>query len=55
LEELDSAWIHKPFDAPENALSEGGVDLGKTYPKPIVDHRKARERALAAYKSLKND
>ncbi|AOF93535.1 deoxyribodipyrimidine photo-lyase [Sinorhizobium sp. RAC02] len=54
LENLDSAWIHKPFDAPENALSEGGVELGKTYPKPIVDHRKARERALAAYKSLKN-
>lgn len=55
LETLDSAWIHKPFDAPEPVLKEAGLDLGKTYPKPIVDHRKARERALSAYKSLKND
>ena len=29
--------------------------LGKTYPKPVVNHGEARERALAAYKSLKND
>jgi deoxyribodipyrimidine photo-lyase len=25
------------------------VALGKTYPEPIVDHKKGRERALAAY------
>jgi deoxyribodipyrimidine photo-lyase len=55
LETLDSAWIHKPFDAPECTLKKAGVELGKTYPKPIVDHGKARERALAAYKSLKGD
>ncbi len=55
LETLDSAWIHKPFDAPESAMKKAGIELGKTYPKPIVDHGKARERALAAYKSLKGD
>ncbi|MDX3974278.1 deoxyribodipyrimidine photo-lyase [Shinella sp.] len=55
LEKLDSTWIHKPFDAPESALKAAGVELGKTYPKPIVDHGKARERALAAYKALKGD
>lgn len=55
LERLDSAWIHKPFDAPESALKKAGIELGKTYPKPIVAHGKARERALAAYKSLKGD
>ncbi|MBN9057550.1 MAG: deoxyribodipyrimidine photo-lyase [Rhizobiales bacterium] len=54
LEKLDSKWIHKPFDAPESALAEAGVTLGKTYPKPVVDHALARQRALAAYKSLKN-
>jgi deoxyribodipyrimidine photo-lyase len=54
LEELDAAWIHKPFDAPESALQKAGVELGKAYPKPIVDHRMARERALAAFKTLKN-
>ena len=54
LEELDPTFIHKPFDAPASVLEKAGIDLGKTYPKPIVDHAKARERALAAYKSLKD-
>ena len=55
LRELASTWIHKPFDAPESALAEAGVELGRTYPKPIVDHARARQRALAAYKALKSD
>ena len=54
LERLDPAFIHKPFDAPASVLEKAGIELGKTYPRPIVDHSKARERALAAYKSLKN-
>lgn len=54
LEHLDAAFIHKPFDAPAGVLKEANIELGTTYPKPIVDHAKARERALAAYKSLKN-
>ena len=55
LEKLDAAFIHKPFDAPESALKKAGVVLGETYPKPLVDHAKARERALGAYKALKDD
>jgi deoxyribodipyrimidine photo-lyase len=55
LERLEAAWIHKPFAAPTMALERAGVDLGRTYPKPIVDHGRARERALAAFKSLKTD
>jgi deoxyribodipyrimidine photo-lyase len=30
------------------------LELGKTYPEPIVDHRKGRERALAAYAKVRN-
>jgi deoxyribodipyrimidine photolyase len=29
--------------------------LGKTYPRPIVDHANARARALSAYARLKDD
>ncbi|MCR6497812.1 DNA photolyase family protein [Shinella sp. CPCC 101442] len=54
LQKLDSAFIHKPFDAPESTLKKAGVVLGETYPKPLVDHAKARERALGAYKALKD-
>lgn len=53
LEKLDSAFIHKPFDAPTSVLKKAGIELGETYPRPLVDHRKARDRALAAYKALK--
>lgn len=53
LEKLAPAFIHKPFAAPTNILEKAGIELGKTYPRPIVDHARARERALAAYKSLK--
>ena len=29
-----------------------GVELGKTYPRPVVDHAEARAAALAAFKTL---
>jgi deoxyribodipyrimidine photo-lyase len=35
-------------------LKAAGITLGKTYPKPIVDHAKARERALAAYAATRD-
>jgi deoxyribodipyrimidine photo-lyase len=49
---LPAAWIHKPWQAPASLLTESGVDLGKTYPQPIVIHETARKRALAAFTSL---
>ncbi|WP_296070913.1 deoxyribodipyrimidine photo-lyase [uncultured Agrobacterium sp.] len=55
LEKLESKYIHKPFEAPKEALKKAGVELGKTYPLPIVDHSKGRERALAAYSRIKKD
>jgi deoxyribodipyrimidine photo-lyase len=48
LSGLPDRWIHRPWEAPESALSDAGVTLGKTYPRPVVDHAAARLRALAA-------
>ncbi|KXG86834.1 cryptochrome/photolyase family protein [Agrobacterium bohemicum] len=53
LSKLDRKFIHKPFDAPGEALRKAGVGLGKDYPKPIVDHNQSRQRALAAYSTIK--
>jgi deoxyribodipyrimidine photo-lyase len=50
---LPASWIHKPWEAPENVLAEAGVQIGQTYPGPIVDHGQARERALAAYAAVR--
>ncbi|RXF74579.1 cryptochrome/photolyase family protein [Hansschlegelia zhihuaiae] len=53
LEKLSARWIHAPWEASREALEEAGIELGKDYPKPIVDHRAARDRALAAFETLK--
>lgn len=53
LEGLPARWIHRPWDAPEEELGKAGVRLGETYPHRIVDHFPARDRALAAFESIK--
>ncbi|MGG6893649.1 cryptochrome/photolyase family protein [Rhizobium sp. BR 315] len=55
LADLDRKYIHRPFEAPDDVLKRAGIELGKHYPRPIVDHTMARQRALAAHASLKND
>lgn len=53
LSRLPLRWLQKPWTAPEDVLQQSGISLGKTYPKPIVDHDVARTRALAALRTLK--
>lgn len=50
---LPNKRIYKPWTASAQELETAGVTLGKTYPKPMVDHREARERALAAFEQVK--
>ncbi len=50
---LPSEFIHKPIEAPILVLKEAGVVPGETYPKPMVDHMKAKDRALEAYDVIK--
>ncbi len=52
LSRLPAAIIHKPWTAKPRQLAAAGVQLGKTYPHPIVDHDKARHRALLNVRSL---
>ena len=49
LKDLETKYLLAPFEAPRVALETAGVVLGKNYPKPIVDHRKARQAALDEY------
>lgn len=53
LSKVPQKWIHRPWEAPLEILEKAGVDLGKNYPKPIVDHEFARRRALQAYEKIK--
>ena len=47
LQSVSSKWIHKPWMDPSFELK-----LSDKYPKPIVDHAKARKMALFYYKEL---
>ena len=53
LAELPSEHIHAPWAAPDAVLAKARIQLGKTYPAPIVDHAAARDRALEAYKATR--
>ncbi len=46
LAALPVLWIHKPWKAPADVLLAAKVELGLTYPKPVIDHSWARKRAL---------
>lgn len=52
IADLPNKYLFSPWEAPSDVLESAKVELGKTYPKPIVAHKAARERALSAFKSL---
>ena len=53
LKKLPKKYIFQPWTTPKDIQSGCGVRIGSDYPKPIVDHPKARQRALDAFESLK--
>lgn len=53
LTKLSTQYIHKPWEAPVDVLSNANVVLGDTYPEPIVNHPDARRRALDAWERVK--
>ena len=53
LAKLPKKYIHKPWEAPPFVLRDAGIELGKDYPRPIVDHGSKRKEALARYEAIK--
>lgn len=53
LKNLDPKYIHAPWETPEDVLTSISLELGRDYPKPIVEHSFARNRALEAYGQMK--
>ena len=52
LAQLPDRFLHAPWEAPQEVLTTAGVNLGLSYPRPMVDHREARAAALQAYEVL---
>ena len=53
LAKLSAAWIHAPETAPAEVLRVAKIQLGRDYPRPIVNHAAARAAALAAFAGIK--
>ena len=54
LASLPNEAIHAPWMAKPLVLQAAGIQLGETYPLPIVDHAKARAKTLLRYSVVKN-
>ena len=54
LARLPKNLLHAPWEAPSAALNAAGVRLGTDYPRPMVDHGPARQRALDAFRQRVN-
>ena len=52
LKDLPDEHIHEPHKAPQIYLDKAAIILGKTYPYPMVDHLKVRQRAMQHYKII---
>jgi deoxyribodipyrimidine photo-lyase len=55
LARLPDALIHRTYEADGKALAAAGVTLGETYPRPLVDLKTSRDRALAAFATTRRD
>jgi len=52
LARLDNKWLHKPWEADPQVLEQADIELGRDYPRPIVDLKLSRQQALEAYRQL---
>lgn len=50
---LSSRAIHAPWCHPAECAA-AGIELGQTYPWPVVQHDEARQRTLARYNAVKH-
>ena len=52
LNKVPVKYLFNPWDAPKDLLLEAGVILGVNYPKPIVDIKDSRNKALESFSML---
>ena len=53
LKNMPTKFLYKPWELETKYQEQIKVVVGVNYPKPIVDHAKARNAALEAFKTIK--
>ena len=48
---MPAKFLHHPFQH-QTQLVKKGIQLGKDYPEPIVDHKVAREHVMTIFKNI---
>lgn len=54
LAQLPKRYIHQPWTAPVAVLQQANVELGASYPRPLVDLADSRREALAFWQQLRD-
>lgn len=54
LKNIPQKWVHEPHLLSPLELASYGVELGKDYPLPIVDHYVQREKAKKMFEAVKD-
>ena len=52
LRDMPNKYLFNPWDAPADILARARVRLGSDYPKPIVEVKASRQRALDAFAQM---
>lgn len=52
IAKLPNKFIHSPWLADKKTIEYYGIELGKTYPQPMLNHNTARDMALTIFKTL---
>ena len=54
IAKLPDKFIHQPWAAPADVLKSADIELGRDYPRPVIDLGEGRTRALAAYAATRD-
>jgi deoxyribodipyrimidine photo-lyase len=50
LADVPDRYLAEPWTMPEDVQAQAGCQIGRDYPRPIVDHKQARAEALERYR-----
>lgn len=53
LSRLPNKFLYNPWEAPQDILDSANIILGKDYPKPIVNLKESRDKALKAFETIR--
>jgi deoxyribodipyrimidine photo-lyase len=54
LKRVPDRYVHAPWSAPPDVLSDAGIELARDYPYPVLDLKQTRAQALEAYQQFRN-